>query len=404
MSFKKVKQRGQAMLLFGVLVPVLFALAGVGIDLGWYYLNVSRLQNAADAAALAGAHKIIADDEKFKSYDDDAVRLVKNIFGDEPDDLSTAGDELAASYVLKNLSPDNETEAVKLDDAYIMHDEWGFSGRSEIKMAPSLYKIGDTYYYVINLEEKIRHLFMPGLFDDMNAPVVAVAILAQKTNAPDDPNDPVVPEEEQEEIEVVLNKNVIVGNWEVQNYYRYLNNSSNDKTTVEDEKTGKTVEKTLSRSESFYNRFGFEVYTSAWNMFQDDRVHYKNGELYRKEIIKVFDDVKLVDDSKTGSQRYSDDNMKSFGRTGNGNNIKNPTPNGSSVQKTQASSNGNDVNSYTYNTAGNPYVAEITAGTTICAYIPQSISASLTPCVNVSKKLTKMTAIYCGCASKVSRC
>jgi len=67
MSFKEVTQRGQAMLLFGVLVPILFVFAGVGIDLGWYYLNVSRLQNAADAAALAGAHKIISSDEKFKT-------------------------------------------------------------------------------------------------------------------------------------------------------------------------------------------------------------------------------------------------------------------------------------------------------------------------------------------------
>ena len=56
---KKFKQRGQALVLFALLIPILILFAGVGLDLGWYYLNVSRLQNAADAAALAGARTII---------------------------------------------------------------------------------------------------------------------------------------------------------------------------------------------------------------------------------------------------------------------------------------------------------------------------------------------------------
>ncbi|MBQ6006305.1 MAG: pilus assembly protein [Selenomonadaceae bacterium] len=47
------------MVFFALLIPLLFLLVGVGLDLGWYYLNVSRLQNAADAAAVAGAREII---------------------------------------------------------------------------------------------------------------------------------------------------------------------------------------------------------------------------------------------------------------------------------------------------------------------------------------------------------
>ena len=34
-------------------MPIFLLLVGVVLDLGWYYLNVSRLQNAADAAAVA---------------------------------------------------------------------------------------------------------------------------------------------------------------------------------------------------------------------------------------------------------------------------------------------------------------------------------------------------------------
>ena len=54
MKFRKIKQRGQALVLYALMIPLLILFVGVGIDLGWYYLNVSRLQNAADAAVLAG--------------------------------------------------------------------------------------------------------------------------------------------------------------------------------------------------------------------------------------------------------------------------------------------------------------------------------------------------------------
>ena len=50
------------MTLYGLLIPFLLLVVGVGLDLGWYYLNVSRLQNAADAAALAGAQALVKKD------------------------------------------------------------------------------------------------------------------------------------------------------------------------------------------------------------------------------------------------------------------------------------------------------------------------------------------------------
>ena len=180
MWLKEIKQRGQFMALYAMLVPVLFGFVGAGIDLGWYYFNVSRLQNAADAAALAGARALIDSDENFKTYDGEAVRLVENILGDEPAALSTAGDEVAAAYVLKNISSDTDTAPVKNTYDYTMVDEWGIGGSSEIKMTPSLYQGGGgTFYYVVHLAENVKHLFLPGWFDDMRAPVVAVAILTK---------------------------------------------------------------------------------------------------------------------------------------------------------------------------------------------------------------------------------
>ena len=49
------KPQGQALVFWALLTPIFILFLGFGMDLGWYYLNVSRLQNAADAAALAGA-------------------------------------------------------------------------------------------------------------------------------------------------------------------------------------------------------------------------------------------------------------------------------------------------------------------------------------------------------------
>ncbi len=55
MKFKIIIQRGQVLALYGLLIPFLLLFVGVGLDLGWYYLNVSRLQNAADAGGFSGS-------------------------------------------------------------------------------------------------------------------------------------------------------------------------------------------------------------------------------------------------------------------------------------------------------------------------------------------------------------
>ncbi|TMC71366.1 MAG: hypothetical protein E6J13_07965 [Chloroflexi bacterium] len=46
--------RGQAIVVAALLMTLLLAIVGVGIDIGWFELNLIRMQRAADAAALAG--------------------------------------------------------------------------------------------------------------------------------------------------------------------------------------------------------------------------------------------------------------------------------------------------------------------------------------------------------------
>lgn len=47
-------ERGQVLVIAALMLTALIGFAGVGLDIGWYQLNVLRIQRAADAAALAG--------------------------------------------------------------------------------------------------------------------------------------------------------------------------------------------------------------------------------------------------------------------------------------------------------------------------------------------------------------
>jgi hypothetical protein len=53
-SGKSVRERGVALLWVAGMLVALLGVSAFAVDLGWLYLNTSRLQKAADAAALAG--------------------------------------------------------------------------------------------------------------------------------------------------------------------------------------------------------------------------------------------------------------------------------------------------------------------------------------------------------------
>lgn len=57
------EESGQAIVLFALAIVVLLGFAALTVDLGYAYAQKSRLQNAADAAALAGAMSIPTDSD-----------------------------------------------------------------------------------------------------------------------------------------------------------------------------------------------------------------------------------------------------------------------------------------------------------------------------------------------------
>ena len=192
MELKKITQRGQALMLYALLIPMLFLFVGVTLDLGWYYLNVSRLQNAADAAVIAGA-RAFADDINAKNtaanisvtynYDGTIVDSYSIINPPDTGTDKTKGDEAAADYVLKNLSASDASWSKSEDaNSYTVSDNWSRNYKSQITLVPLLYYDEENFYYVVHLAEKVEHLFLPGFFDAMPAPVVAVAMITKTDN------------------------------------------------------------------------------------------------------------------------------------------------------------------------------------------------------------------------------
>ena len=250
MLVKKIlSRRGQAMVLYALLIPVLFLFVGVGIDLGWYFINVSRLQNAADAAALAGAQALVKQDD-FNKYlvvslssnelpadFDDYEDVYKNTFDsttsktgvlhnyrniEDVEDALKVGRNFVEEYARKNLA-DTEKVVDSDNNKYNLvtaMDGWGLpaadkkvSGKIELK-----YKIvdgkNDVYgplYYVVNLTEKIRHLFMPGWFEPMEAPVKAVVLLRPHYRGLIEPMEQ-------------LERTKVIDNWEYANKYKGTTN------------------------------------------------------------------------------------------------------------------------------------------------------------------------------------
>ena len=78
------KQRGATIILFAVMIPLMMCFSGLVIDLGNLYFHRSQLQNAADAAALAGGYTFVEENLNLQNH--------------------IAADEAARAYVKKNIN------------------------------------------------------------------------------------------------------------------------------------------------------------------------------------------------------------------------------------------------------------------------------------------------------------
>lgn len=119
----KNAQRGAIMVLFAVLLPVLFGFMGFSIDLGLAYVEHGKMQDIADAAALAGAAHLGDSDREttvkdaVKAYVEangiklganDLVNRVDGSAWDAKDTLAKGQDALV-SYGIVSVTKDGET-------------------------------------------------------------------------------------------------------------------------------------------------------------------------------------------------------------------------------------------------------------------------------------------------------
>lgn len=174
--FKKIKQRGQILLLYALMIPTLFFFVGVTFDLSWYYLNVARMQNAADAAVLAGAQKLIEQEGTLSDYN--YTTFVNGFDGSKvsPSTRNTFnGDSIAKDYVLKNIASNNSFWASDTVRDVFTQKDLRFTG----KLLGESNNNFDVLYYHIMLEEEVPHMMLGKFFPDMKAKVSSVAKITQ---------------------------------------------------------------------------------------------------------------------------------------------------------------------------------------------------------------------------------
>ncbi len=175
-------QTGQMLVLYGLTVPVMFLAGATAVDLGWYYMNVSRLQNTADAAVMAGA-KVLVDPLKNGELTDYSYSYLLPKVPDSTALQTSArktdnGDAEVKNYIVKNLSGNVTWHDDKIQDNY---------NDSELNFTRNLYKNSDDdykpLYYEITLTEKYNHLF--NILNSLDT-VITVKSAAKFTHNPED--------------------------------------------------------------------------------------------------------------------------------------------------------------------------------------------------------------------------
>lgn len=67
MNFLRFKQKGSVLILMAFTIPLLMLCSAIAVDVGSFYVQRSRMQNIADAAALAGASQLQTSEATAKS-------------------------------------------------------------------------------------------------------------------------------------------------------------------------------------------------------------------------------------------------------------------------------------------------------------------------------------------------
>lgn len=266
---KKFCQKGQSMVLYALLTPLMFLAGAAAADLGWYYMNVSRLQDAADAAVIAGAKELRLDNYKSpvlvsgnesedSDVDDEVIEQINN--------SKIKADESAKKFLAVN---GNAAESEKLE----------------------LSVSGKDLFYTVSLEDNnVKHLFdIMNVTGEMKIKVDAVAKLAYQTPPPETKT------EIAEDLPRLAVANVVSGNWE-----------------LEAAKSRKTwTAPTANLDNYFVNLAITSTYPSnkVWLNFNTEANMYVDGTNYRYAILDIKPGNDKTRTSSTIANNYRPDSI-----------------------------------------------------------------------------------------------
>lgn len=251
--FKWLNQKGQSMVLYALLTPLMFLAGAAATDLGWYYLNCSRLQDAADAAVIAGAKEF-----KLDNYKSPVLVYNSEIPSTEFENSGVDAEVIEQINNSKIKADEKARKFLKVNSNATESQE------------PALYRDDDNnFYYVVKLKENnVKHLFdIMNVAGELQIEAVAAAKLAYQTPSP------TVETEDKETFEELAAINVINGNWELESA----------------RSRGKWVMPTTNTDNFFVNLAITSSYSSSktWINFNTPANMYVDGTSYRYAILDV---------------------------------------------------------------------------------------------------------------------
>lgn len=175
------QQKGALFVLIALLLPVMFGSMGIAYDVGNLYIHKARLQNVADAAALAGGRAFLQSQKKQETETD--KKDVVDILTGENNDAGGRREliyRLSDSPKTKDRSNSKHSDADTAADAYIYKNlvNLGNDVKSDIYSHYALNSAGTNpkTFYRIGLSEEVSLFFLPVILKKSSQTVRAGAI------------------------------------------------------------------------------------------------------------------------------------------------------------------------------------------------------------------------------------
>ena len=153
-------QRGAIMVFFILLLPVLFGFMGFGIDFGLLYVSKGKLQDVADAAALAGAAHI----------------------GEEDNDLNDGIDPVGKAvraFIRANGLQIEDSELKLMEQTESAWEALGeLADNENIRVAYGIINVNDKNRVRVRIDERVPIFFLKTLVPDWGSGVDVRAVAA----------------------------------------------------------------------------------------------------------------------------------------------------------------------------------------------------------------------------------